>query len=535
MRSKQLAIKNTCAGGVLLAALLLGACTKNFEKYNTDPNKVTEDQLKGDGQDVGSFFPDMQISIIRTVDWEYQLQQNLNADVYCGYMMSGDPFVGGKNNTNYAMIPDWNTYPFDLAYSHVMSNWLVIKQRAQATKPDYYAVANIIKVLALHRVTDVYGPLPYTKYGQGGFTAAYDDQATIYKTFFQELDSSVLVLSAYVADHPDAKPFANFDLVYGGDYTKWIKLANSLRLRLAMRIVYADPVMAKQEAEAAVKNSYGTLTTNDDIAKVNMVNGTTYINPLADISHDWSDISMNAQMESFMVGYTDPRISKYFMPSSEGSSGFKGIRSGIDIINGSDYTDFSQLKFTYTDLIKLMVPAETYFLKAEGTLRGWDMGGASVQSLYEKGIATSFDQYAAGAADTYVADNVSKPLPYTDPKNANNNIPAGSPYLSTITIKWEESASFEQKLERIITQKWLALYPDGEEAWAEYRRTGYPKLFPVVVNYSGGTISTTDHIRRLPFPSSEVTNNATAVQQATANLLGGPDNGSTKLWWDKKS
>lgn len=517
-----------------LAAATLSACTKKFEQYNTDPNKVTEEQLKGDGQDVGSFFPDMQLSIIRTVDWEYQLQQNLNADLYSGYMMSGDPFVGGKNNNNYALIPSWNSTTFDLAYSHVMSNWLVIKQRAEQSKPDFYAVANIIKVAALHRVTDVYGPLPYTRYGAGGFTAQYDDQATIYKSFFQELDSSVQVLSAFVADHPGTTPFASFDLIYGGDYTKWIKFANSLRLRLAMRVVYADADLAKEQAEAAVSNSYGIIASNDDIPRVNMVNGTTYLNPLADITLDWNDISMNAQMESFMVGYSDPRIGKYFLSSSEGTAGYKGIRSGIDIINGSDYQAFSKLNFTYTDLVTLMVAAEGYFLRAEGKLRGWNMGDGTVQSLYEKGVSTSFAQYSIGSADTYLADNVSKPSAYTDPKNPVNNVAEGSPDLSTITIKWDEGDTFEKKLERIITQKWLALYPDGEEAWAEYRRTGYPKLFPVVVNYSGGTISTAAHIRRLPFPQSETTNNAAAVEQAVANLLGGPDNGGTKLWWDKK-
>jgi hypothetical protein len=87
-------------------------------------------------------------------------------------------------------------------------------------------------------------------------------------------------------------------------------------------------------------------------------------------------------------------------------------------------------------------------------------------------------------------------------------------------------------LERIITQKWIAIYPDGQEAWADYRRTGYPRLFPVVNNFSGGTISTTTQIRRLAYPSNEYTTNSVAVNAAVANLLGGPDNGGTRLWWD---
>jgi hypothetical protein len=87
-------------------------------------------------------------------------------------------------------------------------------------------------------------------------------------------------------------------------------------------------------------------------------------------------------------------------------------------------------------------------------------------------------------------------------------------------------------LQRIITQKWIAMFPDGQEAWADYRRTGYPQLFPVVNNFSGGTISTTTQIRRLAYPSNEYTTNTAAVTAAVATLLNGPDNGGTRLWWD---
>jgi hypothetical protein len=104
--------------------------------------------------------------------------------------------------------------------------------------------------------------------------------------------------------------------------------------------------------------------------------------------------------------------------------------------------------------------------------------------------------------------------------------------LSTITIKWDPAATQEVQLERIITQKWIAIYPDGQEAWADYRRTGYPRLFPVVVNNSGGAISTTAQIRRLAYPQSEYTTNAAAVNSAVSTLLGGPDVGGTRLWWD---
>ncbi len=132
----------------------------------------------------------------------------------------------------------------------------------------------------------------------------------------------------------------------------------------------------------------------------------------------------------------------------------------------------------------------------------------------------------------YLADNVSTEAPYIDPKNAANNILAGDSQLSTITIAWNNSDSNEKKLERIITQKWLALYPDGPEAWAEQRRTGYPVLFKVRKNDSGGLIGTDQMIRRIPFTND--TKNSTFNYAQAVQQLGGPDTGGTKLWWDKK-
>lgn len=123
--------------------------------------------------------------------------------------------------------------------------------------------------------------------------------------------------------------------------------------------------------------------------------------------------------------------------------------------------------------------------------------------------------------------------------NGNNNalyvidgIPMPSLQANQPTDAYHGDAQTEQKLERIITQKYLAIFPDGQEAWSEYRRTGYPKLFTVDHNASNGAVNTNLQIRRLRFPASEYSNNNANVQ-AAVGLLGGPDNGGTKLWWDK--
>ena len=179
-----------------------------------------------------------------------------------------------------------------------------------------------------------------------------------------------------------------------------------------------------------------------------------------------------------------------------------------------------------------MTAAEAFFLKAEAGLRGW-AGAGDPGTDYNNGITQSFAQYGLDATN-YLADASSTCAQYIDP-NATvagaNDIKTGNPYLSTITIKWDNAATFQQKLERIITQKYIAMFPDGQEAWSEFRRTLYPKLYPNTENYSNGTISTAKFIRRINFALSERNTNAPGVADATQKL-GGADNGGTPMWWD---
>lgn len=136
----------------------------------------------------------------------------------------------------------------------------------------------------------------------------------------------------------------------------------------------------------------------------------------------------------------------------------------------------------------------------------------------------------AGNVDTYKLDSEKTAADYIDPLVSSNNIDA----VSKITIAWKDSDSKDKNLERIITQKWIAMFPNGQEAWTEYRRTGYPKLFPVKVNNSAGTIDTDVQIRRISFARSEYILNWENIQKAI-ELLGGPDNGGTRLWWDAEN
>jgi len=178
----------------------------------------------------------------------------------------------------------------------------------------------------------------------------------------------------------------------------------------------------------------------------------------------------------------------------------------------------------------LMNAAEVWFLRAEAALRGWTT--ESAQTDYETGVTTSMQQWGANAGN-YLNDNTSTQANYVDPLTPTAGVPNASiNAMSTVHIAWNPAAINERNLERIITQKWIAMFPcGGVEVWTEYRRTGYPRLFPVVVNNSGGTISTALQIRRIQYPSTEYTNNATNVAAAVSSL-GGSDTGGTPVWWD---
>jgi Susd and RagB outer membrane lipoprotein len=145
--------------------------------------------------------------------------------------------------------------------------------------------------------------------------------------------------------------------------------------------------------------------------------------------------------------------------------------------------------------------------------------------LHESGITASFAQYGLDA--TAYLQSTSPAADYADPKNSANN--AGP--AANVSVKWDDAASFDAKLERIITQKWIAMYPDGQEAWSEYRRTGYPRLYPVLVNNSSGAIDSQKGIKRINMPAPEYRTNKIEVTKAV-QCLGGPDNGGTALWWD---
>jgi hypothetical protein len=528
----------------ILLGMLLGliSCTSKFEEFNTNDVGLSKQLLYSDFNYFGGLYP--------SIEMTYTAERNMNQMLFNNYFVGGSfgGYVGSNAPNprygNYQMnMPSWDQYHiFNIGYNSIMSPIWELKRREVAkVAPDFWAIAKILKVAGMSVLVDYYGPIPYSQYGKGGTSVTYDKQEDIYNSFFTDLDSAVIVLKDYMTKNPGAKPFKSFDVMFSGDYNKWVRYANTWRLRLAMHIVKKDPAKAKLVAEKAVAE--GVMTTNSDNALINGIG--TYQNSLWVAALSFVNIMSNAAIVSFMNGYNDPRISKYFSKSTY--PGFTdiyvGVRNGAYIQKRqTQYSNISPDFASQYSPMQVMFAAEAYFLRAEGALRGWNMGGGTAKEYYENGISTSLSQYGfSSAASGYINNTTGKPADYIDPAYPINNIPA----LSDIGVKWDDAASNERKLERIITQKWIAIFPDGTEAWTAFRRTGYPKLFPVQVNNSAGLISTEIQIRRQPYPLTEKNNNPTGYASGIALLKSekgasapgettntGDDTGGTRLWWD---
>ena len=351
---------------------------------------------------------------------------------------------------------------------------------------------------------------------------AYDTQEEVYMKMFEELDEVLAVLHANEQLSADA--FRKFDYVYYGDILKWIKYANSLKLRMAMRLSYVKPELSKTKGAEAIAD--GVITANADNAMMHAPENRTAL-----IYNDWGDHRVAADIISHMNGYNDPRRAAMFTQGTwNKKSDYYGIRVGIDPTNKATMVEtFSNQVISSSSPYLWFNAAEATFLRAEWELRWGSLDAA--KELYEDAIALSFEERGASGADSYVT-STAKPAKYIDPTG---EYTADAP-ASDISIAWEAGDTEEvreRNLERIITQKWIAIFPLGIEAWSEYRRTGYPRLLPGVENKSGGTVDSRYGMRRIPYPVEEYTENPVHLQ-AAIDMLGGRDNGGVHVWWDVK-
>jgi hypothetical protein len=506
--------------GGLIMILGMG-CTKNFDDINTPENQIIADKV--DITLLGQAFAESEFYGLCGDNQSFQRSESLFADEYSQYFGTIEP---NFDSGNFTEVTSWTNRYFNDLYSRALPQLLFVEKYTRDNQMDLAnAIAKVWKVVVYHRITDFFGPIIYSQFGNEQISVSYDSQEDVYHDFFKTLDSAVAVLK----QQGGKNAFGTNDLVFNGDADKWLRLANSLRLRLATRIAYVDPTLAKQQAEQAVAD--GVMTDNLQNAMVRCsVNSLNFYAAITYID----EFRMTATMESVMVGYNDPRISQYFDPAVDGG-GYHGIRNGLPRVDKGTFLKdpYSFINTKWRPLARggtnppmpVMKATELYFLRAEGALRGWNMGGTAME-LYNDGITTSLKETTASTdqeIDNYV-NSLSTPIAVNDKWN--------TPPMSDIPVKYDADGGFERQLEQIITQKWIAIFPDGWEAWSERRRTGYPVGYPIIQSFNPD-INENGMMRRLQFTTGEISNNAEAVEEAR-KLLHGADKNYTKLWWDAK-
>jgi len=509
---------------LICCIILFASCTKKFADINTNKNSIAT----VGAAELPFLFSQAQ-STATNSQWNYQVAQNLFADQYAQYFACEATYFPSDR---LVIRMDWVGAAFNPMYTTVVPQLQTIFSSTDSTSAEH-ALASIWWVYTFHKITDYWGPIPYFSAGTPGNSVPYDPQDKIYDDFFKRLDAAVTVLKGKTGE----QPFGSYDLIYGGNVNKWIKFANTLRLRLALRISNVDPARAKTEAEAAVAAGVMTSSPDDDALIQRSTKGSDG-NGLA-IMSDWNEFRMSASMESVLKGYKDPRLPIYFLPAVN-TGEYNGLRNGLSVVqlgldaNKADNNSHVGPRWaspaagglsTYLSTPQnVMATAEAYFLRAEGALLGWNMDG-NAKDLYNAGITNSLAQWGITDA-TIVSNYINSMNTPVAPGDYLNSLP-----MTNIPVKFGTALAVQK--EQIATQKWLALFPDGMEAWADYRRSHVLKLYPVVNSDNPDITNTsTQWIRRIPFLLSETQNNGAAVEAAVP-LLNGPDKVTTPLWWDK--
>ncbi|MRI62709.1 SusD/RagB family nutrient-binding outer membrane lipoprotein [Ornithobacterium rhinotracheale] len=506
---------------LFITPLLFTSCIN--DDLNKNPYGVDDQQLARVTTG-GNELLSMQKLVLPQQENSYQMCFDLFATGYAGYASQTKHF---NDYPVYNPRTGWVDYVFNDTYPKIYNGYFKLKSLAKGDfNKTYFALASIYRVAITHWLTDTYGPLPYTKMQPGKKEVAYDNQEELYLAMVNDLQQAVEALKK---TDPADRQYAPYDMVYEGDMSKWVKYANSLLLRIAIRMSDVAPAKAKEIAENAVKD--GVIESNAENAALKNTD-----NPVFKVSSIWGDSRVGADITNYMNAYKDPRREKFFTAVNErgADNKFFGLRTGTT--NTPEKAHYSLPNIQKDTPIMWISAAEVSFLKAEGKLKGWDMNG-DAKELYEKGIRLSFEQWGANIGNYLEGEQSVNGF-----QDELNPILNDNSFTSQITVKWDDASTQDQKLAKIITQKWIAMYPYGsQEAWAEWRRTGYPNLMPARENNSGGIISDIKQVdgkdiggmRRLPYSSSEYKENPAYIAEAVTYLKG-PDNGATNLWWVKK-
>ena len=499
---------------ILATALLVPAvagCTGNFEEYNTRPYAVMT-------ADPSILLPTMIDAMMYVQQNDSQMIDQMVGSLG-GYFTLSNRW-NGTNFDTFNVSPDWNAGPYEIPFLDIYGNFFEI-ERYTGASGHYYALARLVRAAAMLRVADCYGPIPYSQVKDSQMYVPYDSNEDVYHNIIADLRSASDQLYSYTLNYAGSNPLGSKDLLFGGDYAKWAKLANSLIMRVALR----GGEEYKQDFIDAYTSPAGYIATTADNA---MMDPAPQTNPYQLAASSWGDIRANASIVDYMVGYNDPRVPAYFTKSGFDGVDYVGMRSGKMEFEKGDVAPYSQPNFEATSKLPVFVAAETRFIFAEVALKHPDWGvEGTPQSHYEAGVTLSMEQWGVSIGE-YLSDTESIPADHKD------GYVTGFPDYTRQTdvkIAWDAETDEERHYEQIITQKWIANYPMGLEAWAEYRRTGYPELCPAVdanADYPRG-------MRRLAYSYNEDSFNKANKDAAVANYLDGQDTQTKDLFWAKKN
>jgi Starch-binding associating with outer membrane len=395
--------------------------------------------------------------------------------------------------------PQYGGNPWPFLYSNLRDNEILLqKARANPAFGVYEGPALILKAYLAATLTDLYGDVPYSEALQGKagiITPAYDSQEAIYTGpggILDNLDKGIAAISNYQGVTP-----LEGDVLYGGNRSKWVLFANSLKIKYLLRIsgkVNVQPALQKVVAEGRY------ITSNADNAafRFSLAQPNNFRMLTARVG-DYNLFIMSKTSEELLTGLSDPRIATYFRPTAANPGTYKGLLNGPDAsrlsISLAEYSLTGTIFRENSDRLSAnyMTAAETSFLLAEAAQRG--LVSAPARTLYEQGITQSFAYWGTA-------------------------LPAG--YLTSSRVAYGQNG--QNPLEQILTQKWLHNLNNGYEGWTEYRRTGFPRLKTVSASLNNGLIPV-----RMPYPATESALNAAQYKIAADKIQNNSIN--APVWW----
>ena len=546
-----------------LCALVMGltACL-DFEELNTNPyapvynpevigatpdgididyelSESALQSLQGTESAIGSVFANFTYEGVYN---DYQITTNLTHDFYAAYFANNvSDFV--TDSPTYRYRDDWSKKRWEHFYDNrtveeysqlIKTFWFCGKDRYH----NAFYITRIYYAFLLSMLTDTYGAVPVEYYVKGAMPTdekvKYMDQKDVYDTIFKLLDQAITKLHNTPATSQYS--LGENDKCYAGDKEKWLRFANTLRLRLALRISNVAPEVAQEQGKKALEDPSGLMQNDDDNMKQTpkysyITGGNENIYTLL---YNWSaNVVLSKEMEiayKEQSSILDPRCEiLWWRPTAlddlnqdepkESDKDFNGCENGETALGRSYTTIYSPSRvFIKQDQRKLdrkhwwcygreitwLGYSESLFLCTEASLLKWS--AEDPKDLYKKGIEASFSYYQIGA-DKEGQDKIEAYM---------NNLKGLEAFNGT---------DREAQLEQIITQKWIAVYPNGNEGWAEFRRTDYPRFMktPKNGNNSGGEVPNGKFIKRLRYPDSESSN---------PNRPKDVDTQGTRLWWD---